>query len=522
MNNTNSISSTGINQNQQVSRLYSIQPIGCGLPNVESLISYISRLSEAHCVPTGLLVMREIAPLVKPEYSSLGESRAGGLDKIFANQTRAVNGFGDWASGMVNAVEELTCRTDLSQLTLLSWQKAIPLKNLLKQQRAWCSICFEELLDNSSVLYEPLNWSLDVLKLCSKHKIPLSNVCPHCQKTNRPLSWHSRPGFCSKCREWLGASAYISTSLELRPKAVESEEQLHCIKCVNDLFCIPPDQFTDKIRFFIANHLCHFVEGVSSGKFSYLAQVLGTSITQVERWRKGHSTPTLGSMINICYKLKIDFPTLFETVDTEAIEKNYRVVETQKHANKKSTIHVSSRRVTQKQKLATSVLKMALLENPPPSVNDIAARLKYRTSSILYHYDSETCKEIAKKHKEFLNEKQSEHIREILERALNEYPPKPLEDVASESGIDSHTLKSYEKKLCRQVSNNYFQFRTQKKDKRVEKLFEEMKQIAQSLHSKGVRPTPSRIAPYLNTPRAILQVEPREKLEQFLQDNEWV
>jgi hypothetical protein len=47
----------------QCSRLYRVDPCGMGTPLVESLTGYITRLAEAHGVSTGILYIKEIAPI---------------------------------------------------------------------------------------------------------------------------------------------------------------------------------------------------------------------------------------------------------------------------------------------------------------------------------------------------------------------------------------------------------------------------------------------------------------------------
>ena len=69
------------------SYLYHLPPFGIGTMLVESLTGYIARLAEAHHVPTGVLLTREIHPqlrrqskdaaqqgIVKPNYSFIYES----------------------------------------------------------------------------------------------------------------------------------------------------------------------------------------------------------------------------------------------------------------------------------------------------------------------------------------------------------------------------------------------------------------------------------------------------------------
>jgi len=46
------------------SRLYSLEPIGIGTPEVESLSSYLNRLAQAHCVTVNALIAHELLPHV--------------------------------------------------------------------------------------------------------------------------------------------------------------------------------------------------------------------------------------------------------------------------------------------------------------------------------------------------------------------------------------------------------------------------------------------------------------------------
>ena len=44
------------------SRLYRLEPIGLGTPEVESLSSYLNRLAQAHCVTVSALIAHELVP----------------------------------------------------------------------------------------------------------------------------------------------------------------------------------------------------------------------------------------------------------------------------------------------------------------------------------------------------------------------------------------------------------------------------------------------------------------------------
>src|SRR2546427_5615316 len=52
------------------SRLYSLEPIGIGTPEVESVSSYLNRLAQAHCVTVSALITHELLPHLSPQEPS--------------------------------------------------------------------------------------------------------------------------------------------------------------------------------------------------------------------------------------------------------------------------------------------------------------------------------------------------------------------------------------------------------------------------------------------------------------------
>ena len=62
----------------QRSCLYSIEPIGIGSIEVESLCSYISRLAEAHCVTVGDIMTPLISPIIYKKYINKSSSAING------------------------------------------------------------------------------------------------------------------------------------------------------------------------------------------------------------------------------------------------------------------------------------------------------------------------------------------------------------------------------------------------------------------------------------------------------------
>jgi hypothetical protein len=51
-----------------------------------------------------------------------------------------------------------------------------------------------------------LVWMLQTVTLCIKHKSPLEDHCPHCQKRQSFLKADTLPGHCTQCNAWLGGA----------------------------------------------------------------------------------------------------------------------------------------------------------------------------------------------------------------------------------------------------------------------------------------------------------------------------
>lgn len=182
------------------SRLYQLVPIGIGTSHVESLTSFIARLAEAHCLLPKTLITEIIAPHIQQTFVKQCTSR--GLGALF-ERARTINSSGNTAKDFIRAIETLTCHQNLQFLTLVTWSDVLGSKALLHNHKAWCSACYQEWLTSTNIVYEPLLWSLKTVEICSKHRILLSQNCPHCHQQLPLLFWHSRLGFCSNCHNSL-------------------------------------------------------------------------------------------------------------------------------------------------------------------------------------------------------------------------------------------------------------------------------------------------------------------------------
>src|SRR5579872_69921 len=173
------------------SRLHSIEPIGIGTPFVESLTGYMIRLAASHAVRVSDLIEHELRTSIPYFHAPAGIPNA-------------INGVNESARNWVSALERFTLRDNLQLLTLLPFASLLATPFLIRQERAWCPRCYESQTAQGQDVYEQLVWCLQSVEVCPLHKTPLETSCPACHRRLRPLCAVSRPGFCSRCHQWLG------------------------------------------------------------------------------------------------------------------------------------------------------------------------------------------------------------------------------------------------------------------------------------------------------------------------------
>lgn len=218
------------------SRLYHLEPIAIGTPDVEGLTSYICRLAEAHCISPSILIKKEILPRFRKSYSI-------GTREIYAIRE-------DRETVVVSTIPKPIYRKNLNEYGLLSWQYLEGLKlltmrkdleelvishevskilpgivdgEMVRDLRAWCPECFHTWCTANHPIYEPILWSIAAITICPYHHQPLQSRCPHCNKSQRPFTGRMLVGRCSQCLGSLGIrlepvskkELAITTQLEL-------------------------------------------------------------------------------------------------------------------------------------------------------------------------------------------------------------------------------------------------------------------------------------------------------------------
>ncbi len=284
------------------SRLYPLEPVGVGTPYTECLTSYIARLAETHVVTTGILVQNALAPFLKEEDTF--QSKNGGIDQIFFHHTKIINGIETGIIKLIHTLDSLTLHNDLKFLTMLNWAERIPKLIFLHSVRAWCPIYYENWHRNQQIIYEPLLWSLKKVKVCVHHNQHVYTKCPYCKRENKLFDWNSRPGSFSKCQEWLGLSKEKVSLEPIQLQETEIEWQDWVTQNLGDLIAAAPTLSPLPQRK-INETLSAYVNIIASGNIATFAKHIGKSKFRTLGWCLEKTLPTISTLLDICFKMKI-------------------------------------------------------------------------------------------------------------------------------------------------------------------------------------------------------------------------
>lgn len=407
------------------SRFYNLEPIGVGTPEVESFSGYISRLAWEHSVSPVILIKNSVA---KPEYLPKVLSQNSIPAAIAAN----LNGFSETTEKMVEIFKRATFREDIKRTTLLFLKNKISTHGLLRKNFTWCPVCFQEQLEIGGIIYDKLIWTFEVVEVCLIHQTDLYQVCPYCLNKLKVLSGKSRPGFCSKCLRWLGLKNINKTS-NLDSKHIWIAQSI-------SQFLQLRSQVSDNFIFNLEN----LIRRTTDGNINDFAFLTGVWHLAIRRLLKSEVQPTLKMLIDICYPLDFSLINLF-------IE-NHMFNKTDDNLQKESKVQTKEEVILK--------LPAYLLENPPPSANEVARRINWRTIRFQRNFPDEY-KRIVERYLQSQADKlpdyTDEQIEEILKNALTENPPPSLQSIFRKIGCRSTGYRYYEKfpKLCEQIATRY-------------------------------------------------------------------
>lgn len=281
------------------SYLYHLKPIGVGSANVESLTGYIARLAEAHSVATGALMALELRTRVPPGSGVASGEQTRLQNSTFIYDAHILNGLGECPRQWVRVLESLTGRISLHTLTMLNWSQVISNCDLLRRVRAWCPHCYDSWRSTDQPIYEPLLWNICVVTVCPIHGRPLERCCQYCKRESPLLTSKARPGFCYRCRGWLGAP--VQPDLAADGDAAE----LLFTNAVGALLARgPATQGALSGTYFKENLTC-CIGNLAGGNQSAFSRATGVSLDALTHWLTPNTTFRLRSFLRMCSELRI-------------------------------------------------------------------------------------------------------------------------------------------------------------------------------------------------------------------------
>ena len=419
--------------------VYALDPIGIGTAMTESLTSYVIRLAEAHSVTVGDFIGRMLSEIPNPKGTIL--TSAAKAFRIGSHGFRAcgyaVNGATDRTARWVYALETVTGRPDLRYLTLLSLRSALP-RQVFRRHRAWCPACLEHWRAVGQTVYEPLAWAFDLSSCCPMHKCHLRTACHHCNWQLRPLGVTSRIGYCQHCGGWLGQS--IGDAEPAQDRALDQQKQW-ASEQIGELLALLPRVNPETSRRYVRRSLTVYLEEVVGGNSAALAQYIHCPRSILQSWLDGRAIPSIESLLRIGWALNVPISNFFVPAGSIAI--NIRAA--------KQAISAAGRRNVSPSRHSSEIrkaLRIALRDDVPVSLSDVARRLGYTTTERLYQADRELSHRIAARYRQsgrshWWRKPGATRIcdvlrlKEILEESLKSREPTSVHHIAARLGYSN-------------------------------------------------------------------------------------
>jgi len=419
-----------------------------GTPICESLTSYVTRLSEAHCVTLRALFERKI------KYEAVANKDGDNRGMVGPNSrlgTWQVNGNGVVAEKWARALEAITQRPDLQALTFLPLREGLSKRDMCRRQRAWCAFCIEAQARSNEIIYEQLIWTHKCVDVCAVHKVRLSTLCPTCGRGSRVLSGRISSGRCVSCNELLGISIADSARIGTEP----SEYEIFVAEQIGTLIGADAN-----LEFAFANQrakksICKFVERHFAGSVRGFTKYFGFSNgvdAQLTNSRR-HRFVGLKMLLKVAFVSGVTVMDLLTTDDAlsefaPALQRR-PTNQGRQHSDKTAVL---------------SALTAAEKEIPPPSLAEVATRLGLRRTRVLRLHSPQTCDLINRRYWNSEHGKEtrkwrrkrmrsSADIKTALEAALNSEFPLSVAQVANSLGYrNDSSPKRYLPELCRALN----------------------------------------------------------------------
>lgn len=141
------------------------------------------------------------------------------------------------------------------------------------------------------------------------------------------------------------------------------------------------------------------------------------------------------------------------------------------------------------------VFRVALAEQPPPSLQSVFRRLGCQDTGYYYYYNyADLCSAVAQRFKAYRNKPFDETVdRERLQSALIEEPPPSFSEMARRLGHKRDFLRRKFPELSQAIVSRHLYYRTSSHKEKAKKLREEIRKAVQQLSSAGLHVSEAKV-----------------------------
>ncbi|MFD2330142.1 TniQ family protein [Cohnella sp. GCM10020058] len=336
-----------------------LEPLGHGA-FIESLTSYISRVSAYHQISTNNLILEGI-------HDQLEDSSVAVRNTWVSLYGRFVNGRSAIAQTAVDGLSKIISGLDLRRMTLLSWSHLIE-QGQSRLKKAWCPLCFYEWDQLKTPLHEPLIWHFQMVEMCPIHNCLLVEECHSCGKVSMYLPATPQIGACPHCSHSLIQDPLTNTiKLPLDEWFIRRQK---CIISNLGEMIEHSHKLENSVILSLTTVLDRIIDEQFAGNVAEFSREVKRPPHMFAAWRSGSNKPSLESWIWISTLFNT---TMFKLV-TGKKSKGLNLSANALFTKKKKRIMIKSKII--------EVLEASLSEYPPKSLAQLAKRVPcYRIDS---------------------------------------------------------------------------------------------------------------------------------------------
>ncbi len=384
--------------------LYSLAPYEIETIWRESLTGYINRLGWTHHVSPRALAAEMITPFLKKDLRSPLPTAA----MFGAHEAMSLNGAGSFASSGVQLLNDLTGRTDLHLLTLPWWLGDLPRRGQLRATPAWCPSCLAEWKDKGQPFYQPLLWMFQIVTICPRHRSPLLDRCPFCQKRQMILATNNtQSGECTSCSTFLGEDPKNFSGGPGHEQ--QMAWQAWVISVLEELLTTSPAYGQLQWEPFFS-HLATYLK--EHRAYSKLARVAGITRQALHHWVKSDDpyAPTFQTLLQFCYACNV---TPLQVMRNEL--DHFQQINERETGSDSFRPQRPVRRVVDRERCQTLLQAVLDGKEEPLGTSQVAQRLGYDEHSLMGHFPQE-CAEITRRAKAYRKQRKEQRFALIAEQ----------------------------------------------------------------------------------------------------------